>query len=132
MHNYIIMRVNKLCKLSYMRIVYNSTMMLKNEKSKFVIFTQQNEILPKIQCSVFKKIGYIKYDDKQPCILLFIFVSFKYFWSQILPQIKHSIDMENGQAQLHMMVNSCINFNSCWVNRSFLNLLLTKLNSYNL
>ena len=51
--------------------------------------------------------------------------------NEILPQIYCSISMKIGYAQLHMMVNSCINFHLCWVYR-FLNLLLTKLNSHNL
>ena len=47
------------------------------------------------------------------------------------PKIKHSISMKIRYAQLYMMVRSCINFHSCWVNR-FLHLLLAKLNSHNL
>ena len=51
--------------------------------------------------------------------------------TEILPKIKYSISMKIGYAQLHMMIHSCIIFHKCWVN-SFLNSLLTKLNSHNL
>ena len=79
------------------------------------------------------------HDGKQSCILLFMLVVYysrisgqKIEFSiktEILRKIKHLISMKIGYAQLHMMVNSCINFQSCWFNSIFN--LVTKLNSQN-
>ena len=70
--------VKQRCTLSFMLIVYCSTMMVE-WILKICNFHTKNENLSKISSLVFMKIGTL-HNVKQPCILLFIL--FKNAWSQ--------------------------------------------------